>query len=120
MDSAWKYPNSQLAKDTQITMLKVITDNWKHGVCSVCGSKKKNLVYLVLPGGGSKTKVNRIQSATLIYQLPDGWNAMIAFLQHTIIRLLTLMPKSGDVELQIAPILAAASIASTAWMLFGK
>lgn len=30
------------------------------------------------------------------------------------------MPKSGDVELQIAPILAAASIASTAWMLFGK
>lgn len=31
MDSAWKYPNSELAEDTQITMLEVITDNWKHG-----------------------------------------------------------------------------------------
>lgn len=63
-------------------------------------------MYLAVPGGGSKTKVNRIELPLEFITLPFVWN--------TVIRRLTLMPKSGDVELQIAPILAAASIASTA------
>lgn len=112
MDSAWKSPNSESIKDAHAAMLKVITDNWKHHV-SDCGSEEeKNLVYLAVPGGGSKTKVNRTELPLEFITLPFVWN--------TVIRRLTLMPKSGDVELQIAPILAAASIASTAWMLFGK
>jgi len=38
MDSISKYPNSKLAKDTQITMLKVIKSM---GFRMVCGSWKK-------------------------------------------------------------------------------
>lgn len=106
MESIWKYPNSEELKPVKPPSWKSAVTTKRERVCAAGEAPE----FSAVPGGGSKAEGTEPNPLALV------WDT--AGLLCT--GLLTLMPKSGDVELQMAPMLAAASIASTAWMLLGK